>query len=332
MFKRILTLMRQDWTNSLRDNILLYMIFGPTLLAVGARFLLPSLDQAQFTFAAQSSVENTLIQRLERIGQVQTFPDARAVRERVMRSDDVPGLILQDGSLLLVLEGNESEDPAVLRGIVEQALSGEPVASFTRTQVDAPRSLLGEYTTIIFIMIGMLLGALVMAFNIVEDKETQAVRAMGVSPLSMLELTLARGFFALILSLFIVIAATLVLVGTRINYSLLFVGFLFSAGLPILTGYVVGGLADSQLKAIAILKFYMLVYLTLPIVTIFLPRTWHVFFYFLPNYWMWQTFEKLLVGELGGPGFWLSGAITLSSSLVLVAFSLPVLRRQLKLR
>jgi hypothetical protein len=44
-------------------------------------------------------------------------------------------------------------------------------------------------------------------------------------------------------------------------------------GLPILTGYMIGGLADSQLKAIAMLKFYMLIYLTLPAVTVFLPRS-----------------------------------------------------------
>jgi hypothetical protein len=171
-----------------------------------------------------------------------------------------------------------------------------------------------------------------MAFNIIEDKETRALKALGVSPLSMMEFTLARGLFAFGVSLFIVLAATFILVGTGVNYGLLVVGFCFSIGLPLLTGFVIGGLADSQLKAIAILKFYMIIYLTLPAVSFFIPRSWHVLFYPLPNYWMWQTFEKLFIGSLGGPGFWLSGLITLAISLGLVALAIPLLKRQLKLR
>ncbi len=332
MFKRILNLMRQDWTNALRDNILIYMMVAPILLAVGARLFVPSIGEAQYTFAVQSGVDAALVQRLEAIGAVEILPSAEAVRMRVLRSDDVPGLALINGQPTLLMEGNEGGEAEALQRVFQQALSGERVAEFTRTQNSAARSLITEYTAIIFIMIASLLGALVMAFNIIEDKESRAIRALGVSPLSMLELTLARGLFALILSLVLVFASTAILVGGQVNYGLLLVAFLFSVGLPILTGYIIGGLADSQLKAIAILKFYMLVYLTLPIVSIFIDREWHFVFYILPNYWMWQTFERVFIGELGAPNLWISGAITLVSSLVLVIAFLPVLRRQLKLR
>jgi ABC-2 type transport system permease protein len=171
-----------------------------------------------------------------------------------------------------------------------------------------------------------------MAFNIIEDKESKAMRALGVSPLSMLELTIARGLFALVLSLIMVVSSTMILVGTQVNFGLLLMGFAFSIALPILSGYVIGGLADNQLKAIAILKFYFLIYLTLPIITVVIPQKSHIFFYWLPNYWMWHTFEQVFIGNLGGPGFWLSGIITFFSSLLLVVICYPFLRRQLKLR
>jgi ABC-2 type transport system permease protein len=332
MFKRILNLMRQDWTNALRDNIMIYGMVAPILLAVGARLFVPSIGEAQYTFAVQDGMDSALIQRLDSIGMVELLPSAEAVRARVLRSDDVPGLAFVDGQPTLLMEGNEGGEAEILQRVFQQALSGEPVSVFTRTADSAARSLITEYTAIIFIMIACMLGALVMAFNIIEDKETRAIRALGVSPLSMLELTLARGLFALLLSLVLVFASTAILVGGQVNYALLLVAFLFSVGLPILTGYIIGGLADSQLKAIAILKFYMLVYLTLPIVSIVIPREWHFFFYILPNYWMWQTFERVFIGDLGGLNFWASGLITLVSSLVLVVAFLPVLRRQLKLR
>lgn len=332
MFKRILNLIRQDWTNALRDNILTYLMVAPILLAVGARLFVPSIGQAQYTFAVQRGVDAALVQRLDSIGAVEILPSAEAVRARVLRNDDVPGLALVNGRPTLLMEGNEGGEAETLQRALQQALGGETVASFTRSANSADRSLITEYTALIFVMIASLLGALVMAFNIIEDKETRAIRALGVSPLSMLELTLARSAFALLLGLVLVFASTAILVGGQVNYGLLLVAFLFSVGLPILTGYIIGGLADSQLKAIAILKFYMLVYLTLPIISVFVARKWHFVFYILPNYWMWQTFERVFVGELGAPNLWVSGAITLVSSLVLVMIFLPVLRRQLKLR
>jgi ABC-2 type transport system permease protein len=261
------------------------------------------------------------------------FDDANDVKERVLRSDDVPGLIIENNQPQIIMEGNEGDEAQVLQSVIEQALSGDVVAQYSLTQGESgARSLLKEYGAIIFILINTLLGSLVMAFNIIEDKESKAMRALGVSPLSMLELTIARGLFALVLSLIMVVSSTMILVGTQVNFGLLLMGFAFSIALPILTGYVIGGLADNQLKAIAILKFYFLIYLTLPIITVVIPQKSHIFFYWLPNYWMWHTFEQVFIGNLGGPGFWLSGIITFFSSLLLVVICYPFLRRQLKLR
>jgi ABC-2 type transport system permease protein len=167
MFKRIFTLMRQDWTNSLRDNIIVYMIFGPILLAIGARFFLGSLDQAQFTFAIQSDLGPAVIERLDRVGAVEVLPSAEAVQERVLRNDDVPGLVMgTDGQAVIVFEGNEGENPEALRGVIEQALFAEPVADYTVVQPETARSVISELFVIVFVMIGTLLGALVMAFQL----------------------------------------------------------------------------------------------------------------------------------------------------------------------
>jgi ABC-2 type transport system permease protein len=330
--KRILNLLRQDFTNTLRDNILIYSLFGPLLITLGARLFMPAVDQAALTIAVQEGVDPAAVQRLEQIGRVMLLPDAAAVEARVLRPDDVPGVVLSGGAPALVLEGNEAEGVEVLGMLVGRALAGEQVADYTRTSAGEGRSLLTEYTAIIMIMIGVMLGALLMGFHIIEDKETRAIRALGVSPLSMFELTLARGLFAIGVSLFLTLSMTAILLGSQVNYGLLLAAFFFSMVLPVLVGYLIGGLADSQLKAIAILKFFMVIYLTLPILTIFIEREWHFFFYILPNYWMWQTFESALIGSTGGLSLWAAGLITLASSLVLAAAAMPLLRRQLKLR
>lgn len=333
MIKRIINLIHQDWVNALRDNILLYMLIAPIILAFGAKFFLPSLNENQYTFAVQSSVSPDILENLAKVGRLEVLDNQALVQERVLRSDDVPGLVMENGKPLLLMEGNEGEEAQTLKTVIEQVINGEIVATYSITQSETtPKSLLKEYGAIIFILMNTLLGALVMAFNIIEDKESNAMRALGVSPLSMLELTIARGFFALTLSLIMVLFSTFILVGNQVNYGLVIIGFLFSIGLPILSGYMIGGLADNQLKAIAILKFYFLIYLTLPIITVIIPQNSHIFFYWLPNYWMWHTFEQVFIGNLGGPGFWISGLITLASSMLLIVIAYPFLRKQLKLR
>jgi ABC-2 type transport system permease protein len=332
MIQRIFTLQWQDLTNSLRDNMVLYVMIGPILLTVGARLLVPSIDRNVQIFAVQESVEPTVIQRLEQIGSVEIYPDAEAVEARVLRNDDVPGIAMVDNQPVLVLEGNERQHPEVLSLLIGNTLSGEKAASYAHTQLEGASSFILEYITIVLIMIGVMLGALVMAFNIIEDKETRAIQALGVSPLSMLELTLSRGLFAIALSLVLVLIMTAIMVGSQVNYGLLLVAFLFSMTIPILVSYLIGGFSDSQLQAGAILKFFMIFYLTLPAISIFLPREWHVFLYILPNYWMWQSFESVLIGSTGGFGLWTSGVIALLSGIVLVIVLLPVMRRQLKLR
>jgi ABC-2 type transport system permease protein len=331
MVKRILTLLRQDLTNALRDNMVLYAMVGPLILVVGTRFFLPTLDQSALTFAVQEGVPAEVVERLEAHGNVQLFPSEDAVRARVARNDDVPGLVPAHGGYRLILEGNEAQGPAALQRLIAQIIGGEAVAEYTVTTRGA-RSLITEYMTILWIMIVTLLGGMIMAFNIVQDKETRAIQALGVSPLSLLELTLARSLFAVLLSLVLVVATTLILLGTTVNYGLLLLGYLMCASVSVLLGYIVGGLADSQLKAIAVLKFTMAIFLTLPMVSILVPRKWHVFWYALPNYWMFAVFENLFIGQMGRVGFWGAGLITLAMSLAAVAILAPRLRRQLRLR
>jgi ABC-2 type transport system permease protein len=332
MVKRVVSLLRQDFMNTLRDNMLLYMLVGPILLAVAARAFMPSVDEMRGTFAVQRGFPTVLAAQLEQYGTVEWYATADAVAERVRRSDDVPGFVVVGNTLRMILEGNEREGVQGLHALAERMLSSESLAEYTIINPPAGRSTSSEYVTIALVMLAAVLGAMVMAFVMIEDKESRAIRALGVSPLSIWEFTLARGLFAVGIGAITTAAVTAVLLGSRVNYGLLMAAYLMCVGVPVLSGFIIGGLADTQLKAIAILKFFMLVYLTLPMVSMFVPREWHVVFYPLPNYWMWTTYENLFVGQSGAVGFWAAGAITFAISLVLIVLALPRLRRQWALR
>lgn len=330
MIKRIFNLMQQDFTNALRDNLVVWIMVAPLVLAVAARFFLPSLEDIKVRFALLEGLDPAVSERIASYGVVETFETREALEARVLHNDDVIGVAPGNDGLIAILEGNEQEGEEFAQVVLTAAQMEGNYAEFKQV-VRGERSLITEYGAIIMILFGIMLGTLVSGMNLVHDKETSAIKALGVSPLSLLEYTLARGLFGFIASLVLVVGSTLILLGGAPDYLLLIVGFVASFGIGIVYGYGIGGFADTQIQAMAIIKIVGWVFISIPLLSIFVPRTWHFLFYVLPNYWMFIIFENVLVGQIGAIGFWGACGLTIVSSAVVIAIMVPFLRKRIKL-
>lgn len=330
--RTLTSLFRQDLTNAMRDNLVIYMFIAPILLAFGARMLLPSLEETKITYAVESGVGQPVIDELETLGDVDVFDSREAVIERVERSDDVPGIVREGDGFVVYLEGNEPEGEEIATMVMGSVLSDGEVASFAHEELRASRSLLGEYGAVVLVMLAVMIGALVMGFLMVDDKESRAIEALGVSPLTLVQYLLARGFFAVVFSTVIALISSAILAGTSVNYALLLVGFLVSSFVGIVIGYILGGFANNQLEAIGLIKIVMFAYLTIPILSVFVSESWQWAFYLLPNFWMFKIFENLFVAQSGPVGFWGATGLTLATSLLYLLALAPLLRRRVQLR
>ena len=330
MMKRIFNLMRQDFSNAVRDNLVVWIMIAPLLLSVAAKFFLPGLDDIKVHFALQASLGQAVIEKISTLGVVEVFDTRAQVEERVLRNDDVIGFVPGTDGPTAILEGNE-DDGETFAEIAAAALQlPHNYATYERVDL-GERSQVTEYGTLIMILFGIMLGTLVSGMNMVHDKETGAIKALGVSPLTLAEYTLARGLFGFLLSLVLVVGSALILMGASVNYFLLIVGFVASFGIGIVYGYSIGGFADTQVQAMAIIKIMAWVFISIPVISIFIPRGWHFLFYILPNYWMFIAFENILVGQMGAVGFWAACGLTLLSSAVVIAILAPMLRKRMRL-
>lgn len=330
--KTIFSLFRQDLTNAMRDNLVIYMLIAPLLLALGARVLLPSLEETKLTYAVESAVDQTVIDGLEALGDVALFDGREEVIARVERSDDVPGIVRDGDTFTVYLEGNEPQGEEIAAMVMSSVLHEDEVSTFVHEELRASRSLISEYGAVVLVMLAVMIGALVMGFLMVDDKETNAIQALAVSPLTMAQYLLARGLFAVIFGAIIALISSAILAGTAVNYALLLVGFLVAGSVGLIIGYILGGFAGNQLEAIGLIKIVMFAYLTIPILTIFVPHNWQWAFYLLPNYWMFKIFENLFVGQIGPIGFWGATALTLVSSVAYLLALAPLMRRRVQLR
>lgn len=330
--RTIFSLFRQDLTNAMRDNLVIYMFIAPILLALGARFLLPSLEETKLTFAVESAVGQVVVDELENLGDVEVYESREAVVERVERHDDVPGIVTEGDAFTVYLEGNEPQGQEVAAMIMSSVLNEEEVASFVHEELRASRSLLAEYGAVVLVMLAVMIGALVMGFLMVDDKESRAIQALAVSPLTLLQYLLARGLFAAVFGAVIALISAAILAGGAVSYPLLLVAFFIASGVGLIVGYVLGGFANTQLEAIGLIKIVMFAYLTIPILTIFVPQNWQWAFYLLPNYWMFKSFEALFVGQIGPVGFWGATGLTALTSVVYLLALFSLLRQRVSLR
>lgn len=330
--KQIVTLFRQDLTSAMRDNLVIYMFVAPILLAVGASILLPSLEETKITFAVERAAGERVINGLDDLGDVEIYEGRDEVIERVERSDDVPGIVASGERYIVYLEGNEPEGEELATMVMSSVLAEGEVATFVHEELRAGRSLIGEYGAVALTMLSVMIGSLVMGFLMVDDKETEAIQALAVSPLTMSHYLGARALFAILFSAVTALISIGILVGAGLNYGLFLVGFLIASGVGLIIGYVVGGFTDNQIEAIGLIKIVAFAYLSIPILTIFVPANWQWPFYLLPNYWLFKIFENLFVGQEGPAGFWTACGLTLlSSALYLVALA-PLLRRRMRLQ
>lgn len=329
--KRILNIMGLDMANALRDNIILYMMVAPLLLALALKIFFPSFETGGQNIAAEQSLGQELIASLEQYGKVEVMDSADAVRDRVSRPDALPGVITKSGKPVLIFEGNEPEEIVHSYTIMlERALAGADLLTLEHKNVGSNRSLLYEYLIISILMMTIFLGAVVPGFNLIHEKDTKAVRALNISPMTIVDYVAARGLLAVAIGLVTVVLVSLIMVGTGINYPHLVLGLLVSSLLTTLLTLLVGTFADNQITAIAVLKIIMPLYLAVPIISMFLPEKVQYAFWILPNYWQFQMLKAIFIGE--GHSFWLSAVLTLTLSVVFLAGLTPILKKKLTLR
>ncbi len=332
MFKRILSIIEQDTVNSLRNNIIVYMLIVPLILAIGIRLLLPSVGSAKPTFAVDANVSPSVVQELKTYGRVEMYPSKNDVVKRVNLNDDVPGIVKENGKIVVLLEGNEGADTENIVDVVMSAiLSKNQSTKINCLPIKSEKFPLEGYAIILLIFMAVLIGASWMGFNIVEEKENGVIKALAISPLTIFQYVIARALLVFFIGVILAFLMELIMGVSPMNYVKLTIGILFSTVVGITFGLTVGIFADNQLSAIAVMKVLGFVYLALPLVSIFVPDKLQFLFYLFPNYWMFQMFRSLYLPTYLF-GFWFSGFITLISGTLLLIIFMPFTNRKLSLK
>lgn len=330
--KRTITLLKQDWISVLRDNVLFYIFMAPIVMAIVVRLLAPSIETVNIRIAVNEALPQTIQENLARFAKVTVLADRDALISRVEQNDDVPAIYWEDGQYEIILQGNEQEGEEISQLLLSAAASPEEVSDFT-VVIHPKDSLFAEYALIFVLITAVMLGAVVESFNMVQDKESGMIRAWAVSPLKMIEMVTARALFSFLAGLLMTVVAVIIIAGVNVPWGQILIGYLASVGIAVLMGFLLGGLSNTQLQMLAYMKFVLMLYSSLPILSIFVPASWRFVFYPFPNYWMFVIFQNVFIGSENAPvGFWAACGLTVAVTLAYLAILFPILRKKLRLK
>jgi len=329
--KMILNMVKRDLIRSRRDNILIYIILSPVILAVVAALLMPSVTSNRINGFVTPGVYQTFGAELDKLGFVQVVKNEAEVEEAVALEGDGYGLIESNGSYSIILEGDEGVS---FENSLEGRIVGPLINGVSNDENDAAKlAMIKGYTIVMLLMLTLLLGGMTAGFLMVEERAQKTMASMSISPVSILNYMLSKSILSFMIPLIMGAVVAVITMGTDWSLSSYLIASV--AGFPagIILGLFLGYAADSQITALAVVKLTMPVFLSIPFASIFVPRSLSFLFYIFPNYWTFKTLETAFLGNMAQyQNILLPGLLSLGTGMVVLVLFMPKVAKRIGLK
>ena len=297
--RRILSIFKRDVKSGTREFLLLYIILAPIIIAIGLRFFIPSVNAISFQFALDEKLNPEVIETFKQYGEVEILKGRMVIEDRVNKIDDIIGISQNEkGKYIVILEGNEKESSKYIAQQILNKLQGKTTdidASFS--DIGTRMSSIAIYGTSSVIIMAIILSGMVIGLNIVEEKESQTISALSVSPMGRMEFFLGKSLIGLLLPVLETLIVLWILGISDINFWMILVMTVSSSLVAIIMGFLMGVLSSNQIAAIANMKFLLIIVSASFIGAVVLPQHLHVFLYWSPMYWSTIGLTKIVVNN-----------------------------------
>lgn len=296
--KRILSIVFRDIKSGTRDWLILYLSIAPILFAVILKMFIPSAGDTSINFVILEESNHLLENHLSAYSNVETVKDLEKLEERVLRIDDVFGVVMNSGGPELIVQGNEVEGTSEIAKVI--------LLNYNRNQTQLPVDL--EFSDIgweisplkleganLLIIFNTVLGGMLILLNLVEEKMSNTIGAINVSPTKRWEFVVGKGLLGFLLSFIGAIAVVLILGFEGIHFGMLLVSVLAIAFIGAIVGFGIGINNHEPISAIASMKMIFIPVLISIFGAMYLPEKWLPLLYWSPFYWAYDIIRDILL-------------------------------------
>ena len=299
MFKKIFAITGRDLKSGMRDSMVLYALLFPVILAVILRFFIPAASSVSINFAVVEGTKSELTEFLKDYGNVEILKDEKALEERILQNDDIIGISDKDG-YSIIAQGNEAE------GIVEM---GEGLLLiYENPEMDLPVEVsfddigwnispLSLYGATLLIVMFSFIAGIVIAFNVVEDKQYSTLNAINVSPITKFQYVTGKSILGFIIPLIQMYVVLLILDVFYVNKLMMTVIVLVSSLIGVILGFLNGVINKDTLSAVSSMKASAFPMLLGLLGGMLLNEKWHPLLYWNPYYWSYISIDKIIRTE-----------------------------------
>lgn len=298
--RKIISIFRRDTKSSFRDFLIIYMIVAPILLTIGLKFFIPSANEAALNFALLDSLDKEVIEEFQKYGRVEKFKDIDVLKNRIKDNDDVAGIVEEKGRLKVILEGNENHDTEVIPQMIIKDITNdiESQITYSFSNIGQNISLVALYGTVGMIITAIVVGGMVIGLNVVEEKESDTMRAINVTPINKIQYVIGKSLIGIIIGIIDTYIILFILGFFGVNKMMALVLIIISSLVAVIFGFLVGVLSGNQMAAIANMKGLFILIGASVIGGIVLSSSNQIFLYWSPIYWSFVGFRDLILEEL----------------------------------
>jgi len=333
MIKKIWIIFLRDFKVNRRDFLALYILVIPIIFAFGINLLTPSINDTSINLALIEGENEKQVTYLEDFAKVEVFKNVKDIEDRVAKRDNIIGILPDGDDYYILNQGNEVKEVVdyakILLTFYEQdvqiANSNAEIIDFGRIVPPLKKMLVNIIILMISVMGGMLI-----ALNIVEEKVDRTIRAIHLSPVSRKTFILGKSIMGIFLPIYGTIALVLITGFRDINFFQMLVFVLVSTILSLLVGFIQGLTNDDVINAAANIKILFLPVAAVIVAIEILSDKWQVFFYWIPFYWAYKGNDAILSQTATWSQILLYSVIVLVLSGVVYAYLAPKIRKGLE--
>ena len=314
MFSKIMKVAGIDIKIGFRETTILYILIFPLILAFILKALTASNDIISLNVVMDPSVPSQMEEYLGQYGKVERVDSREEMDERVTKTDDYLGVFWEGESYTIVQQGNEQDLGEVLEFVINsmEIRNLDIPAEVRISDVGWTLSPMKQYGGSLLVIFMSVMGGMVIVLNLIEEKTSNTLAAMNVSPVTRKEYVMGKSFIGFVVPIFHVIATLLILDYGDIDILKVIVVTLSIAVISVLIGFLIGVTNDDMMGGIASMKAVFTPVLASVFGAIFLSAKWQFLLYWSPFYWAFRSMDAIILKQATWGGIMINTAIILA--------------------
>lgn len=296
--KRFFAIVGRDIQSGIRDWLIVYLSIAPFLIAFILRALIPGVGDSLVNVVLLEN--DPLLSHIERVAQVETVASLEDMEERILRMDDIFGVISTESGYGVIRQGNEigagHEMLEVLLTRITQPDAELPV-EISFSDIGWEISPLKLHGGNLLLLMTTVFGGMFIVLNLVDEKMHNTLKALNVSPVTRLELVMGKGILGFMLPVIGCLGSVWILGFDGIHYGMLLLSILSIACISVIIGFSVGVVSDEPITAVASMKIIFVPVLLSVFGAMYLPGNLLWLLYWSPFYWAFESVRAILLQE-----------------------------------